>query len=169
MIFDTFCLISSFFWGLRRNSKPGKGGWLDNSLLEKFCSGHYCCIRNYPKLSGLKQHHFIISPGFFKSEIWATCGWAVHLGINWCHREVFGGWLGWAGGTKAASPHVWCFGKSDWQLGVHLGFHSQQRWPLQSAGLRVTQLLTQQLTFPRARAPTSLVLCSSFKEAVLIG
>lgn len=33
----------------------------------------YCCITKYRKLSNLKQHSFIISSWFCKSEGWVLC------------------------------------------------------------------------------------------------
>lgn len=67
------------------------------------------------------------------------------------------------GGTKAASSRVqW----SDCPLGVHLECQPEHRWPLQPSGLRVLQLLTWQLAFPRTRVSIRLVPRSSSEEAL---
>ena len=52
------------------------------------------------------------------------------------HRGI-SRWLVWSGGTKATPSHVWCFGRGDCQPCVHLRCHSEHRWSVQHADLRV--------------------------------
>lgn len=49
------------------------------SYPKELCSGNFCCMIDYPPKFEAERNHYLLSPWFGRSVVWAGLSWAVFL------------------------------------------------------------------------------------------